>query len=877
MNRIMMTTNEIRKLYLDFFKSKGHTVLASDSLVPHNDPTLLFTGAGMNQFKEYFLGLKKDLKRASTSQKCLRTGDLDEVGRTAFHHSFFEMLGNFSFGNYFKEEAIVWAWELLTEKLKIAPERLRISVHQSDEEAYKIWKDKIGLRADRIYKKGDKSNFWPSNAPKDGPNGPCGPCSEIYYDQNAAHPDGGDIEDTDGRFAEIWNLVFTQYDRQDGGILVPLAQKNIDTGMGLERLACVLQAKTTNFEIDLFSGILADLAKVLGVAKDVQNARTFYMVADHLRAVVMSMADGVTPSNEGRGYVIRKLVRRAVWQSARLAGGSRGKNPLLYGLVPSVIDAMKPAYPEICEAQDSIKAAFRNEEERFLETLDTGLKILENHLSQARASKSKQLPGSVVFELYDTYGFPEELTRMIAEESGLGTDRSEFESLMASQREKAKKASAISGSIFTSSELEKKVLALPATRFFGYETLEADAKVLFTSLQGQDGIVVLDQSPFYAESGGQTGDRGVLSSPGFKAEVLDTQKKDKVFLHSVRILEGSVKEGAAVRASVNAEERLAAMRNHTATHLLHAALRQVLGPEVRQLGSLVSAEKLRFDYSYGKPLSEAQLRAIEASVNREVLKSQPVSKEEKGIDAAKSEGAIAFFGEKYGDKVRVVTVPGYSKELCGGTHCDNTGQIGTILITSDTSIASGTRRIEALTGESALASMRQTLNLVANLCQELKVTPDQLTERVEKLRKTIKQLEKDVVKGGVSAVDTKQILSGAKSAGSVQFVSYLGKSVPMAQLLPVSDALKSDGKKTVYLLATQNDDKVQMILGLSRDLAGTKLDLRELMRELSPLTGVQGGGRGDLVQGGGDNRGQFQKDWNLIEEKAMTYLAAKGA
>lgn len=871
----MMTTDEIRKIYLEFFKSKGHALVSSDSLVPHNDPTLLFTGAGMNQFKENFLGLKKDLKRAASSQKCLRTGDLDNVGRTAFHHSFFEMLGNFSFGDYFKEEAILWAWELLTEKLKIPRERLRVSVHQSDDEAYQIWKDKVGIRSDWIYRLGDKDNFWPSNAPKDGPNGPCGPCSEIYFDQDPSQGDGGTVEDK--RFAEIWNLVFTQYDRQDGGKLVPLAQKNIDTGMGLERLSCVLQGKTTNFEIDIFSGILTELERITGTSKTAGNARTFYMIADHVRAVVMCMSDGVIPSNEGRGYVIRKLVRRAIWQAVRLSGNTRRKEPLLYQVVPAVIVAMKTAYPEIAEAKDSIQAAFRTEEERFLETLDTGLRILSGHLENARKTKSTTLPGSVVFELYDTYGFPEELTRLIAEESGLETDRAEFESLMAAQREKAKKASQISGSIFVSSELEKQVLALPATDFLGYETLEADAKVLFASLEGKEGVIVLDRTPFYAESGGQTGDRGEMTGTGFRAEVLDTQKKDKVFLHSIRLLEGKAQAGMSVRASVNAAVRHASMRNHTATHLLHAALRQTLGPEVRQLGSLVSPEKLRFDYSYGKPLTEEQIRSIEESVNAEVLRNSDVTKEEKGIDAAKTEGAIAFFGEKYGDKVRVVTVPGYSKELCGGTHCDRTGQIGSFLIVSDASIASGTRRIEALTGEGALAYMRQTRGLVTQLCQDLKVTPDLLSERIEKLRKTIKQLEKDVAKGGASSVDAKQLLSSAKKAGGLQFVSYIGKSVPMTQLLPVSDVLKSEAKKTVYLLAAQNDQKVQMILGMSKDLAATKLDLRELMRELSPLTGVQGGGRSDLVQGGGENRGQFQNDWNSIEEKAMTFLAAKGA
>ncbi len=868
----MLKTDEIRRLYLDFFKGKGHTVISSDSLVPQNDPTLLFTGAGMNQFKEYFLGLKKDIRRAATAQKCLRTGDLEEVGRTAFHHSFFEMLGNFSFGDYFKEEAIVWAWELLIEKFKISPRRLRISVHESDEEAYKVWKDKIGIRPDWIYKKGDKSNFWPSNAPKDGPNGPCGPCSEIYYDQNAAHPDGGDIEDTDGRFAEIWNLVFTQFDRKDGGILTPLANKNIDTGMGLERLACVLQGKQANYEIDLFAGILADLSRILGAEKNPGNARTFYMITDHLRAVVMAMADGVTPSNEGRGYVIRKLVRRAIWQAGCLLKGGRHTEPLLYALVPSVIAAMKTGYPEILESQQSIQTAFRAEEERFLETLDTGLRILENHLTAVKNSRSKELPGSVVFELYDTYGFPEELTRMIAEEAGLTTDRQKFEALMTAQRERAKKASQISGSIFVSTDLERKLLALPATQFVGYDSIEVPAQILFVEQKDTEAVVVLDQTPFYAESGGQVGDRGRMEGAGLRLTVLDTQKKDKVFVHSVKIEAGKPEAGMKVKAAVDLATRQRTMRNHTATHLLHAALRNILGPEVRQLGSLVSPEKLRFDFSYTKPLSEKQICDIEHAVNAEIMKNSVLSKEEKPIEEAKREGALAFFGEKYGSHVRIVTVPGFSKEFCGGTHCDQTGQIGAFLLVSDSSVASGTRRIEALTGEGALEAMRKARGLLSELSQELKATPEELMERVAKLRKSLKQMEKDLEKGSSQQFDGKKLMESAKKAGAVQFVSFRGQDVAPSKLLPLSDWLKSEAQKTVYLLAAENEGKVQVLLGMSQDLQPSNLDLRPLMKAISLLAGVSGGGRRDLVQGGGENKGQLEKSWADIESKAMAFL-----
>ncbi len=869
-----MTTDEIRKSYLEFFKAKGHTLVPSDSLVPHNDPTLLFTGAGMNQFKGYFLGVKKDLKRAASSQKCLRTGDLEEVGRTPYHHSFFEMLGNFSFGDYFKKEAIEWAWEFLTEKLQISKKRLRVSVHKDDDEAYKIWRDQIKIKPEWIYKLGDKDNFWPSNAPKDGPNGPCGPCSEIYFDQDPSQGDGGTAEDK--RFAEIWNLVFTQFDRQNGGKLVPLAQKNIDTGMGLERLACVLQGKETNYEIDTLRTINDAVESALKVnqANLPKNLKySVYAITDHLRAIVVSMADGVIPSNESRGYVIRKLIRRALWHAHKIIAPKPLEGAFLFKIVKVVVAVLRNPYPELADAEASITQMMRAEEERFLEALEKGLNILNDRL---KSLNGKMLHGEIVFELYDTYGFPDELTRMIAEERGLEIDQKGFERLMEEQRKRAKDASKISGSIFVTSEIEKKLAALPATKFLGYSMLESKAKIIFADIKDGKGVMVLDQTPLYAESGGQVGDHGILKGKNLEAKVIDTQKKDSLNLHIVEILKGSAKTGDEVSVMADKKRRDAVMRNHTATHLLHAALRNLLGDSVRQLGSLVAPDRLRFDYSYGKPLSAEQLRAIEESVNAEILKDTPVSKEEKAIEIAKEEGAIAFFGDKYGDKVRVVTVPGYSKEFCGGTHCDRTGQIGLFLIVSDSSIASGTRRIEALTGDGALAATRGYRDLLGSLCQDLKATPEQLGERIEKMRKTIKQLEKDRDKGHASVLDAKELLAGAKKAGSVQWAAYLGKSVPMNQLLPVSDLLKNEGKKTVYLLAAENDEKVHLILGMSRDLAESSLDLRELMREIGPLTGVQGGGRRDLVQGGGENHGQLQKEWALLEDKAIAFLASKG-
>ena len=863
-----MKVNDIRKKYLDFFQAKKHRLVASDSLVPQNDPSLLFTGAGMNQFKEYFLGIKKDMMRATTSQKCLRTGDLEEVGRTAFHHSFFEMLGNFSFGDYFKREAITWAWEFLTEELKISKDQLRVSVHNSDDEAYKIWKDKIGIRPDWIYKMGDKSNFWPANAPKDGPNGPCGPCSEIYYDQAPEKGEKGDLEDGD-RFAEIWNLVFTQFDRQEGGKLEPLKQKNIDTGMGLERLACVLQGKETNYEIDSFQPIHETIEKRLGVKVPEKARRSLYAISDHVRGIVFCIADGALPSNEGRGYVVRKLIRRALWHAHQIHPKQKIEKPFLYEVIPTVVSVMKAGYPELKEAQASIASSLKEEEQRFLEALENGLKILNDKI---KAVKNKTLPGKVVFELYDTYGFPDELTRMIAESKGLKIDQKEFESLMDKQRKQAKQASQMSDEIFTSSDLEKKVANLPETEFLGYDKLNGKAKVLFIELKDEKGVVVLDKSPFYAESGGQVGDQGMLQSGGFQARVIDTQKKDKVFLHYVELLKGTIDVGESVQGLVNARRRHSIMRNHTATHILHSALRNILGEQVRQLGSLVAEDRLRFDYSHSKPLTPEQIKEIENSVNDQVLKDTEVSKEEKETEEAKTDGAIAFFGEKYDKRVRVVTVPGFSKEFCGGTHCERTGQIGAFIITSDSSIASGTRRIEALTGEGAIEYVRKLRSQMGSLSQALKTTPDQLGEKVSKLQENVKKLEKERNQAKVATVDSKQILKESKKAGIYRFATFVSKEMEIKELRFLSDDIRSKSSNTVFFLGSEKGEKIQFILGTSPDLGKSDVDVRNLGKELSSILGATGGGRKDMIQGGGPNKGQLHRQLDQIQDRAVNFL-----
>lgn len=874
----MPTTDEIRSLYLDYFKRKGHTPVASDSLVPQNDPTLLFTGAGMNQFKDNFLGIKKDLKRATSSQKCVRTADLDEVGRTAYHHSFFEMLGNFSFGDYFKEGAIEMAWEFLTQELKMDKSRLRISVHHSDDEAFNIWKDKIKIRPDWIYKLDDKDNFWPSNAPKDGPNGPCGPCSEIYYDQNPTQGEGGDLEQTftdakgtHKRFAEIWNLVFTQYDRRDGGKLVPLEQKNIDTGMGLERLACMLQGRESNFETDNFQKINSAVKKSLKLSDSLKDRR-IYAISDHVRAITFMLADGVIPSKEGRGYVLRKIIRRAVWHGYEVSKAGVTQ-PFLIDIVPTIAEVMKKPYPEITEAQRSITAMLKGEEEQFLQTLERGMSRIDDYVS---TSKGDSLPGEFTFELYDTYGFPFELTKRIAEERGKKVDEGSFERLMEEQRKRAKESSKMKGDIFAVSDLEKGLSGLPDTKFLGYTgALEGTGKVLFSQITGNKGLILLDQTPFYAESGGQIGDTGILKSGSFEAKVTDTQKKDKYFLHAVEVTKGSVKNGETLNASVDAARRGRIMRNHTATHLLHAALRNVLGPQVRQLGSLVSAEKLRFDYSYGQPLTADQIKQIEDQVNAEIFVNKSVSKEEKALEEAKKDGALAFFGEKYGAQVRVVTVPGYSKEFCGGTHCDSTGQIGFIVITSDSSIASGTRRIEAMTGEGAVDYVRQMKQQLNQAAQLLKTSPADISDRISKLQDSLKKMEKEKSQAPVAKADSDKISSLAKPAGSYSYLMYKEKGLEGQQLRVISDSIRSKTAKTIYLLCAENGDKIQFVLGATPDLGKAGMDVRELGKSVAELLNSSCGGRADMVQGGGPNQDQLQTNWELISHAISKFLQSK--
>ncbi len=847
-----MKTDEIRLKFLQYFEKKGHKIVSSDSLIPHNDPTLLFTGAGMNQFKEYFLGIKKDFTRAASSQKCLRTGDLDNVGRTAYHHSFFEMLGNFSFGDYFKPEAITWAWEFMTKELGIDSERLFISVHNDDDESYNIWNKDIGLPENKIYRFGDKDNFWPSNAPKDGPNGPCGPCSEIFYDQGADYGCGRkecSPECDCGRFAEIWNLVFTQYERKDGGVIEPLPTKNIDTGMGLERIACVMQGRKNNYEIDIFRPLIDVIVTESTVSvNDFDKARSsIYAIADHMRAIVFAMSDGAYPSNEGRGYVIRKLLRRSVWHG-HLIGI---KKSFLAKLIQPIVDTFKEAYPELEEHSHQIREIINREEDRFLNTLQDGLDLLKGLIGEAKSSNRTELKGEDVFKLYDTYGFPDELTRLISQKEGLTIDEKGFENEMDIQRERAKQANKISDDIFVTSELEKWLSKQPKTKFCGYEQSELNSKVISLFCQDKECdeysgenyecIAVLDMTPFYAESGGQVGDSGTMKCGGSIIKVLNTFKKNDVYYHLVKIEKGHIAKGDVVNVSIDYKRRENIMKNHTATHLLQAALREVLGKHVRQLGSMVSDEKLRFDFYYQKALSESQKIKIEKLVNDKIKEELDLNVKVTSVDDAKNEGALAFFGDRYGDSVRMVSIGDFSKELCGGTHLDNTKQIGVFKIVSESSIASGIRRIEAVTNEKAM-----------EFIESIKLKDAQLKSKQEE-KKIAKEERSKKLKKIKAKENIDRILKLSQKIGNYNLISQSFNDIDQGGLREIYDELKTKISHSIVALFSDFDNKLTVLVALSRDLANSQISAGEIIKDLNKIISGQGGGKKQMAFSGSKN------------------------
>jgi alanyl-tRNA synthetase len=845
-----MKSAEIRQKFLEFFAARDHEIVSSSPLVPANDPTLLFTNAGMVQFKDVFLGdEKRERVRATSSQRCVRAGgkhnDLENVGYTARHHTFFEMLGNFSFGDYFKREAIQFAWEFLTVELGLPPEKLWITVYKEDDEAAAIWKDEIKVDPDRFSWLEEKDNFWAM-----GDTGPCGPCSEIFYDHGPDVPGGppGSPDEDGDRYIEIWNLVFMQFERKTDGSMMPLPKPSVDTGAGLERLAAVLQDVHSNYEIDLFAVLIRDIAKITNT-QDLEN-NSLRVIADHIRSCAFLVVDGVIPSNEGRGYVLRRIVRRAVRHGYRLGV----KEVFFYKIVASLARAMGDAYPELYRNQDFVEKVLMEEERQFARTLENGMSILEKSIAELQGNV---IAGETVFKLYDTYGFPVDLTADIAREQSLVLDMDGFESAMKVQREQARAASHFAA-------VDKLNLEdLAATAFTGYTSLQGDGKVLgiyslaneklHTAPVDSEVIVILDSTPFYGESGGQIGDSGFLENSSGRFEVSDTKKQSDVFLHRGKLASGNLNVGDQVRALVAGNDRAAITLNHSATHLMNAALRNVLGSHVLQKGSLVAADRLRFDFSHNSPVSAAELKQIEEQVNAEILGNSRVDKEVMGIESAREKGALALFGEKYGDEVRVVSMGGdYSIEFCGGCHVDRTGDIGLFKIMSESGISAGVRRIEAVTGHGALALVEREESIVRDAAALLKSGTDEILDKLTGLISQNKALEKQLEqmksKMAASAGDDLSA-SAVELAGSKVLVAKMEGFNPKS-LRDTMDQLKNKLGTSVIVLGSAGDGKVNLVAGVSKDLTD-RVKAGELVNMVAQQVGGKGGGRPDMAMAGG--------------------------
>lgn len=874
-----MKAKEIRQKFLEYFQRQGHTVVPSSSLVPKDDPTLLFTNAGMVQFKKVFLGQeKREYTRATTAQKCLRVGgkhnDLENVGRTARHHTFFEMLGNFSFGDYFKAEAIQFAWEFLTKELGLDPKRLYITVYKDDDEAANLWQKIANVPREKIFRLGEKDNFWAM-----GDTGPCGPCSEILFDQGeeiACGPDCGiGVCDCD-RYLEIWNLVFMQYNRDEEGNLTPLPRPSIDTGMGLERIAAVCQGVYSNFDSDLFKGIidyLCNLARV-NYKENEEIDVALRVIADHLRAISFMIADGILPANEGRGYVLRRLIRRA-YRFGRLLNF---KEPFLFRCLSKVTEEMQEAYPELLKSEPFAKDVVLKEEERFSLTLDKGLKLLAEKIEDLKQAKEQVFPGDIAFKLYDTYGFPLDIVRDITEKEGLDLDEAGFERYMQEQKVRAKEAWKGSGEKDLTAKFAPLIREGVKSEFIGYEFLSGKGFVLslvtekgeiVSSLkQGEKGYIVTDKTPFYGESGGQVGDRGRIISDKAKAEVLNTLKVGKTLIvHEVEIKEGTFKLQEEVSLVVDEGERIATARNHTATHLLHAALRKVLGEHVKQAGSLVEPKRLRFDFTHIKPLSWEELKQVEAEVNRVILAGVDVETEVMEYEEAVQKGAMALFGEKYEDKVRVVRVPGFSMELCGGTHLKNTSQAGIFVIVSEESVAAGVRRIEALTGLAAydyIQELRETLRQVQNT---LEVSSKQIGEKVKSLVQENKLLTKENKRltEKIAAKQGKDLLNNLEEIEGIKVLTAKLEVEDIEAMRKVMDDLRSKLVSGVILLGSNNQGKALLLLSVSKDLH-SKFTAPTLIKRVAKEVGGGGGGRPDLAQAGGSKGENLEQAFKCLKE-----------
>ncbi|EFS6011675.1 alanine--tRNA ligase [Escherichia coli] len=851
------STVEIRQAFLDFFHSKGHQVVASSSLVPHNDPTLLFTNAGMNQFKDVFLGLdKRNYSRATTSQRCVRAGgkhnDLENVGYTARHHTFFEMLGNFSFGDYFKHDAIQFAWELLTSEkwFALPKERLWVTVYESDDEAYEIWEKEVGIPRERIIRIGDNKgapyasdNFWQM-----GDTGPCGPCTEIFYDHGDhiwGGPPGSPEEDGD-RYIEIWNIVFMQFNRQADGTMEPLPKPSVDTGMGLERIAAVLQHVNSNYDIDLFRTLIQAVAKVTG-ATDLSN-KSLRVIADHIRSCAFLIADGVMPSNENRGYVLRRIIRRAVRHGNMLGA----KETFFYKLVGPLIDVMGSAGEDLKRQQAQVEQVLKTEEEQFARTLERGLALLDEELAKLSGDT---LDGETAFRLYDTYGFPVDLTADVCRERNIKVDEAGFEAAMEEQRRRAREASGFGA------DYNAMIRVDSASEFKGYDHLELNGKVtaLFVDGKavdainaGQEAVVVLDQTPFYAESGGQVGDKGELKGANFSFAVEDTQKYGQAIGHIGKLAAGSLKVGDAVQADVDEARRARIRLNHSATHLMHAALRQVLGTHVSQKGSLVNDKVLRFDFSHNEAMKPEEIRAVEDLVNAQIRRNLPIETNIMDLEAAKAKGAMALFGEKYDERVRVLSMGDFSTELCGGTHASRTGDIGLFRIISESGTAAGVRRIEAVTGEGAITTVHADSDRLSEVAHLLKGDSNNLADKVRSVLERTRQLEKELqqLKEQAAAQESANLSSKAIDVNGVKLLVSELSGVEPKMLRTMVDDLKNQLGSTIIVLATVAEGKVSLIAGVSKDVTD-RVKAGELIGMVAQQVGGKGGGRPDMAQAGG--------------------------
>jgi alanyl-tRNA synthetase len=888
------SSNEIRQAFLDFFASKGHAVVASSSLVPHGDPTLLFTNAGMNQFKDVFLGFdKRPYTRAASSQKCVRAGgkhnDLENVGYTARHHTFFEMLGNFSFGDYFKEDAISYAWELLTDVFKLPKDKLTVTVYAEDDEAYDIWHKKIGVPAERIIRIGDNKgaryasdNFWMM-----GDTGPCGPCTEIFYDHGDHHfggPPGSSDEDGD-RFIEIWNNVFMQFNRDEAGVMHKLPKPSVDTGMGLERISAVLQHVHANYEIDIFTVLIAAAARETKTTD--LNSPSLKVLADHIRACSFLIADGVIPGNEGRGYVLRRIIRRAIRHGYKL--GSRAA--FFYKVVPDLVAIMGEAYPELIANKARIMDMLKLEEDRFFETIESGMQILnrelivnalveqkvnvENKINPLSAKKVIKLSGNVAFQLHDTYGFPLDLTQDVCREHGIPVDVAEFDAAMARQKDQARAAGKFKGA--TNVEYTG-----ASTDFKGYETLEISAKILAlykdsspvdTLNEGEQGIVVLDTTPFYAESGGQIGDSGILKSDNGIFAVEDTQKiQAAVFGHHGVLKTGTLNVGDSVKANVDMTARADTMRNHSATHLMHKALREVLGEHVQQKGSLVDSDKTRFDFVHNAPMTDAEIAKVEAIVNAEILANAATQARVMDIESAQKTGALMLFGEKYGDVVRVLDI-GSSRELCGGTHVSRTGDIGLFKIYAESGVAAGVRRVEATTGNGALKLINAQQTLINQLASDLKAPSSEIPNKVTQLSEHAKSLEKELarLKSKLASSQGDDLTAQAIEINGVKVLAATLEGADANTLRETMDKLKDKLKTAAIVLASVNDGKVSLAAGVTQDLI-TKLKAGDLVNHVASQVGGKGGGKPDMAMAGGTDASQLPKALGSVKDWVSSKL-----